>query len=568
MAERPPMPSLEDIQHWTQTLGRMQQMMLEAGWDVSMPMGSAVGDPATGIATAGDFWSASLDVWKRFLTPPGSSDAPPPVSDRRFRAEAWYTNPLFDWIRQSYGMIADRMLAQVDALDGLDDRERERFRFATRALVDAMSPTNFAFTNPEVIEKTIETRGENLVRGFANLMADLSKGQMTHADPDAFEIGRNLATTPGKVIHRTDLFELIHYAPTTDRVLKVPLVIFPPWINRFYILDLNPQKSLIRWAVEQGLSVFMVSWRSADASMAEVTWDDYVLAQVEAIDVVRDQLGVAAAHVIGYCVAGTTLAATLAWLTARGEADKVKSATFFTAQIDFSEAGDLLHFVSDETLGLIRHLSADGFLDGRYMAATFNLLRGRDLIWNYVADNYLLGRDYAPFDLLHWNGDTTNLPAKWHMAYLTDLYRDNLLVRPGALSIAGIPIDLTTVTTPAYVQAGREDHISPPASVWKFTEHFAGPLRFVLAGSGHIAGVVNPPAAGKYQYWTNDAATGSLEDFLSGARETRGSWWPDWIDWIRARDAATVPATGARKPGGGRKRKVLGDAPGEYVKMR
>jgi polyhydroxyalkanoate synthase len=351
-------------------------------------------------------------------------------------------------------------------------------------------------------------------------------------------------------------------------VLATPLVIFPPWINRFYILDLTPEKSFIRWAVDQGLSVFMVSWKSADADLVDVTWDDYVLAQIEAIDVIRDQLDVEAVHAIGYCVAGTTLAATLAYLTAKGEADKVKTATFFTAQVDFADAGDLLNFVDDAQLDMIRQLSPEGYLDGRYMAMTFNLLRGRDLIWNYVANNYLMGQDYAPFDLLHWNGDTTNLPAKWHLSYLTDLYRDNLLARPGALAIAGTPIDLTKVATPSYIQAGREDHIAPAESVWKITHLFAGPLKFVLAGSGHIAGVVNPPAAGKYQYWTNDKPAATLAEFVAGATETKGSWWPDWIAWLRGQDATEVKVKGAREPGKGKKRPAIADAPGDYVRAR
>ena len=321
--------------------------------------------------------------------------------------------------------------------------------------------------------------------------------------------------------------------------------------------------------MEQGLSVFVVSWKSADESMAEVTLDDYVLrGQIDAIDTVRDLFGGEAVHAIGYCVAGTTLAATLALLAARGEAAKVASATFFTAQVDFATPGDLSLFVDDEQLKLVDTLSQDkGFLDGRYMAATFNLLRGRDLIWNYVVNHYLLGQDYPQFDLLHWNGDTTNLPAKWHRAYLEDMYRDNKLVRAGGITIDGTPIDLSQVTTPAYVQAGREDHIAPPESVWKITEHFRGPLRFVLAGSGHIAGVVNPPAAGKYQYWTNDQPAASLDDFVAGATETKGSWWPDWIRWIGALGEATVPAIGARMPGGG-SLAAIEDAPGRYVRAR
>ncbi|HEX7851308.1 MAG TPA: class I poly(R)-hydroxyalkanoic acid synthase [Sphingomonas sp.] len=567
MANQTDAPSLQDMQHWTWVMGRAQQMMLEAGLGAGVPVIPGFNDPAT-LARVGDFWSDSLKLWQRFLDPAAAAgEAAVATKDKRFKSEAWQ-NPVFDWIRQSYLMIADQMLKQVDALEGLDPKQREQFRFATQGFIDAMSPSNFAFTNPDVIQKTIETRGENLLKGLSNMLNDLTKGQLTHTDTDAFEVGRNLATTPGKVIYRSPLFELIHYTPTTENVLATPLVIFPPWINRFYILDLTPEKSFIRWAVDQGLSVFMVSWKSADASLIDVTWDDYVLAQIEAIDAIRDQLDVEAVHAIGYCVAGTTLAATLAYLTARKEADKVRTATFFTAQVDFADAGDLLNFVDDGQLDMIKQLSPDGYLDGRYMALTFNLLRGRDLIWNYVANNYLMGQDYAPFDLLHWNGDTTNLPAKWHLSYLTDLYRDNLLVRPGALAIAGTPIDLAKVKTPSYIQAGREDHIAPAESVWKITHLFAGPLKFVLAGSGHIAGVVNPPAAGKYQYWTNAKPAATLADFVAGATETKGSWWPDWIEWIRNRDAKEVAVNGARMPGKGKKRTAITDAPGDYVRER
>jgi polyhydroxyalkanoate synthase len=311
----------------------------------------------------------------------------------------------------------------------------------------------------------------------------------------------------------------------------------------------------------------MVSWRSADESMADVTWDDYVRAQIEAIDHVRERLQVPSVHTIGYCVAGTTLAATLAILARRGEADKVKSATFLTAQVDFERAGDLKNFVDETQLTLIREASRGGFLDGRYMSATFNLLRGTDLIWNTMVNHYLLGQDYPAFDLLHWNGDVTNLPAKWHGAYLTDLYRDNKLVEPDALSADGTPIDLARIGTPAYVQAGREDHISPPDSVWKLTEHLSGPVRFVLAGSGHIAGVVNPPAARKYQYWTNEGLADTLETFVAGAEEHAGSWWLDWVGWLDAQDDARIKAVGKRRPGG-KGDKTIEDAPGRYVAMR
>jgi polyhydroxyalkanoate synthase len=579
-----PHASLEDMQHWTGVIGRAQQLLLEhateavlkAGEETTKPEAlSAVmtpmmfGDPMKMVKAQTDFWNDGLVMWQRFLTPQASTAPSAADGDRRFTAPQWRDNPFFDLIRQSYLMMSDHLLKGVDALDGMDPRQKEKIRFATQSFVDAMSPSNFALTNPLVLEKIFETRGENLLKGIEHMLADIQKGQLTHTDPTAFEVGRNIAATPGKVVKETPLYQLIQYTPVTETVQATPLIIFPPWINRFYILDLNPKNSFIRWAVEQGLSVFVVSWKSADSSMADVTMDDYVLrGQIDAIDTVRDLLGVEQVHAIGYCVAGTTLAMTLAYLAEQGQAAKVASATFFTAQVDFSAPGELNLFVDDEQLELTAALAKEnGYLDGRYMALTFNLLRGRDLIWAYVVNNYLLGQDYPTFDLLHWNGDTTNLPAKWHRAYLEDFYRDNKLVRPGALKIGDTPIDLRKIETPAYVQAGREDHIAPAASVWKITEHFKGPLRFVLAGSGHIAGVVNPPSAGKYQYWINEQPAANLAEFIEGSIETKGSWWPDWLIWIGERSGGEVPVKGARIPGKGRF-KAIEDAPGRYVRTR
>ena len=540
---------------WLQTIGTAQVDLMSKALD-------AMGGEGKGIA---DFWRTGLAAWGKLLQP-DEAGAVQPSKDKRFKDAAW-GQPPFAQIRASYEAATERLLAGVDAVQGLDEQARERLRFSARMLADAMSPSNFPWSNPQVIQRTAETGGGNLLKGMEHMLADMGKGQLTHVQGDAFEVGRNLATTPGKVVKRTPLYELIQYAPTTDKVLATPLVIFPPWINRFYILDLTPEKSFIRWAVAQGLTVFMVSWKSADATLKDVRWDDYVAAQIDAIDTVRALLDVPAAHAIGYCVAGTTLAATLAVLAARGEADKVASATFFTAQVDFADPGELKHFIDDDQLKMIEGLATDGYLDGRYMALTFNLLRGRDLIWNYVTSHYLMGEEYPAFDLLHWNGDTTNLPARWHQDYLKDLYRDNLLVEPGRLTVLGTAVDLTRVETPAYIQAGREDHIAPAESVWKITRLFRGPLKFVLAGSGHIAGVVNPPAAGKYQYWTNAATVDTLAEFVTGATETKGSWWPDWIVWLRDRGADEVAAAGARVPGGG-SLAALGEAPGEYVRSR
>jgi polyhydroxyalkanoate synthase len=579
-------PTLEDWQHWTLVMGRAQQMLMEY-WaeglrkDQPFPAWSppafgfgdagAPSDPMALMTAGAQAWAKGLETWGKML---GGVTAAPSADekerkDRRFSAPEWRDNPIFDTIRQTYLRVSDQLLGTVDEIENIDPETREKMRFATRSFVDAMSPSNFALTNPQVLKKTLETRGENLLHGLANMLKDIASGQLTQTRAGAFEVGRNLATTPGKVVRQTPLYQLIQYTPVSDEVLKTPVVIFPPWINRFYILDLSPEKSFVKWCVDNGISLFMVSWKSADESIADARLDDYVLkGQVDAIDTVRDLLGVEGVHAIGYCVAGTTLAATLAYLTAKGEANAVSSATFFTAQVDFSEAGDLKLFTGPETMGLLDELTKEkGYLDGRYMAATFNLLRGRDLIWSYVVNNYLLGEEPAPFDLLHWNSDTTNLPAAWHRDYLETLYKGNKLAEKGGLLVAGIPIDIDAVMTPTYVQAGREDHIAPPQSVWRIMDHFAGDKRFVLAGSGHIAGVVNPPAAQKYQYWVNDEPSPTLEAFVEGAEEHKGSWWPDWLAWLKALDPATVKAEGPRIPGKG-KLKAIEDAPGAYVKAR
>ena len=569
-----------DVQQWTDVMVRAQTMLAEhtlrmASAPASAPDLTQLFDPARwqampGMAamtqTMAGAWAQGMENWQKLLGGDFSGLAPPSGGDKRFTAPEWTDNPVFAILRQSYAAIADQLLGTAEALDGIDPAAKAKLRFATQNLIDAMAPTNLAFTNPQVIERAMATRGESLLKGLEHLLGDMTRGQMTHVDRSAFTIGENIAATPGKVVHETPLYQLIHYAPTTDSVMATPLVVFPPWINRFYILDLNPAKSFVKWCVDNGISLFMVSWKSADASLTDIVWDDYIAAQIDAIDTIRTRLKVPAVHTIGYCVAGTTLAATLAVLAAKGEADKVASATFFTAQVDFELAGDLKLFVDDTQLALLEQLSAPGFLDGRYMAATFNLLRGRDLIWNYVVNNYLLGNDYPAFDLLYWNSDTTNLPARWHRQYLTELYRDNRLVVPGSLRAQGVPIDLRRIVTPAYVQAGREDHIAPAASVWRIMHHLSGPRTFLLAGSGHIAGVVNPPAACKYQYWTGDSNAAALDDFIAGAAETKGSWWPHWLGWLQDLGAEMVPANGPRIPGG-KGNPAIEDAPGRYVKL-
>ncbi|WP_431732653.1 PHA/PHB synthase family protein [Erythrobacter litoralis] len=582
-----------DMQHWAEVGTKLQTMWMQYQAEQMANPQALVSyfDPSRWMALASSWYKQmpiaqaeqqkalmeeGFRLWEQVLGQYGfgpkageKSEGEPdlPRKDRRFSDERWRAHPAFALIHQTYLFLAERVSEMVENMEGLTPQQREQLRFTTKAVTEAASPANFPMLNPVVLERTLESRGENLVKGMEHLLADMRKGQLSHTDASAFKLGENIATTPGKVVYETPLYQLIQYTPTTEKVLETPLLIFPPWINRFYILDLNEKKSFVRWVVEQGVSVFMVSWKSADASMKDVVWDDYVRSQIEAIDVVRERLDVENVHTIGYCVAGTTLTATLSLMHTRGDADKVKSATFFTAQVDFEEAGDLLNFVDDQQLATVEALSPEGYLDGRYMAATFNMLRGTDLIWNYVVNNYMLGEEYPAFDLLHWNGDVTNLPAKWHQQYLRDLYRDNKLVEAGTLSVDGEKIDLGSVKTPTYVQAGKEDHIAPAESVWKITHHFSGPVKFVLAGSGHIAGVVNPPDAKKYQYWTNDASVRTLDEFRDGAEEHPGSWWPDWIEWLREQAPETVAANGNRKPGGKGDR-VIEDAPGRYVMAR
>ncbi len=528
--------------------------------------------PTAPLETAQKAAGDTVAIWQSVFAQLMGSEKEPaadalPRKDRRFSDPAWQQHPGFALLHQTYLMLAEHFSAAVKNVDGLDKEKKQQLEFAMQALLDAMSPDNFLATNPVVLKRTVETKGQNLVKGLQHLINDLKRGQLTHTDPDAFTLGENLAATPGKVVHETPLYQLIQYSPATDEVLEVPLVIFPPWINRFYILDLTPKKSFIKWAVDQGLTVFVVSWKSADSSMKDVVWDDYIRGQIEAIDHIRERLKVPAVHTIGYCVAGTTLAASLAVLARRGEADKVASATYFTAQVDFERSGELKTFIEDGKLELIDQLSGDGYLDGRFLAATFNALRGKDLIWNYVVNNYLMGEDYPAFDLLHWNGDVTNLPSKWHGAYLRDLYRDNKLATPDAMEACGVPIDLTRIETPTFIQAGKEDHIAPAESVWRATQHYSGPVTFMLAGSGHIAGVVNPPAAGKYQYWVGDSKAKSLEEYIESATEHPGSWWPYWMEWIEAQNGKRIAVKGKRKPGG-RGDTIIEDAPGRYVKSR
>jgi len=430
-----------------------------------------------------------------------------------------------------------------------------------------LAPSNFLMTNPQVLRETVRSGGQNLIRGMNNLLADLEKGggqlRVSMTDESAFQLGRNVATTPGKVVHQTPLMQLIQYQPTTQEVHKRPLVIIPPWINKYYILDLREKNSFIRWAVAQGHTVFVVSWVNPDASLAQKGFDDYMReGALAAFDAVEKASGERELNAIGYCLGGTLLGATLGYLSNKNQ-NRVASATFFVSLLDFSEPGELGVFIDEEQVAnLEKKMNQRGYLEGSEMAGTFNLLRANDLVWSFVVNNYLLGKDPFPFDLLYWNADSTRMPARMHSFYLRNMYIKNLLAEPGGIELDGVPIDLGTVRTPAYFISTVEDHIAPWKTTYKGAKYLGGPVRFVLGGSGHIAGIVNPPAAKKYHYWVNDALPNTPEEWFTGAKQIPGSWWEDWQAWVERQNAGG-PKVPARIPAN-----ALEDAPGSYASLR
>jgi polyhydroxyalkanoate synthase len=506
-------------------------------------------------------------AWQRF-----SGETVPPVvlpdsHDRRFKDQNWEDNPFFDFIKQAYLLTSRWALELVDEAEGIDDHTRRKARFYIEHIVNALSPTNFAFTNPEVLRHTFATSARNLVDGFERLERDLESGQgrlrIAQTDASAFELGHNVAMTPGKVVFQNEVMQLIQYEPQTAKVAELPLLIVPPWINKFYILDLNPQKSFIRWAVAQGLTVFVISWVNPDAAHADKTFGDYMREGFfTACDAVKAATGVGRLNAVGYCVGGSMLAAALAYMAAKGD-DRVRAVTFLATQVDFEKAGDLLVYVDEEQVRWIEGRMAEkGYLPGQRMADAFNFLRSNDLIWAYVINNYLMGRDPAAFDLLYWNSDGTRMPANVHSFYLRECYLHNRLSQ-GLMTLDGQRLDLKEVKVPVYNLACREDHIAPLASVFRVGKFLGGPTRLVVAGSGHIAGVINPPKARKYQYWTNDSGAATLEEWMDGASEHPGSWWPDWGRWIKEHSGKEVEA---RAIGAG-KLKPIEDAPGSYVRV-
>ena len=533
-------------------------------------------NPARLVQAQMGFWQDYLTLWSSTARRMMGGEAGPvieePKGDRRFKDDAWRENEVFDFIRQSYLLSARYFTSAVNSADGLDAKTTQKVDFYTRQFVDAMSPANFVLTNPEVLRKTAETGGANLLKGLSNLLFDLERGKgklrIRMTDDSKFKVGENIAVTPGKVVFQTPLMQLVQYTPTTKKVLKRPLVIFPPWINKFYILDLRPKNSFIRWAVDQGHTVFVASWVNPDEALAEKGFDDYMKEGVlAALDAIEQATGVREINAIGYCLGGTLLATTLAYMATKRDT-RIKSATYFVTMTDFEEAGELGVFIDEEQLtALEEKMGKRGFLDGREMATTFNMLRANDLIWSFVVNNYLMGQDPFPFDLLYWNDDSTRMPARMHSFYLRRMYQQNDLCKeagkPGAIELLGAKIDLRRIKVPSYLISTREDHIAPWKSTYRGTQLYKGPVRFVLAASGHIAGVVNPPDSGKYSHWVNEELPESPDDWFAGATELAGSWWPDWQRWITALDRTEVPA---REPGDG-KLAAIENAPGSYVRV-
>jgi len=536
-------------------------------------MGKLAMNPEKVMRAQADLFDRYMELWRRSAARLGGETAEPVATpakgDKRFNDPDWSENPVFDVMKQSYLLTSNWLNGLVSDVEDVEPLTKRRVEFFTKMLTDAFSPSNFLVSNPAALREAMQSQGESLLRGVQNFAADLARGggqlAISQTDAQRFKVGENVATAPGKVVFRNDLFELLQFSPSTEEVYEVPLLIFPPWINKYYILDLRPENSMIRWLSSQGFTVFVTSWVNPDASLSGKTIEDYMTDGVyAAVEQVLEQTGAKSVNAVGYCIGGTLLSCALAHMAARGD-ERIGAATFFAAQQDFEEAGDLLLFTNDEWLKDLegRIDAAGGVLPSGAMADTFNALRANDLIWSFFVNNYLMGKEPAAFDLLFWNSDQTRMPKALHMSYLADFYRDNRLAK-GELVIDNVRLDLSAVTIPIYVQSSKEDHIAPFRSVYRGAKLFGGPVTFIMAGSGHIAGVINHPDAKKYQHWTNPDLPTTVEDWQAGAAEHPGSWWPNWSEWLAARSgdkvAARDPAKGPLQP--------LEDAPGSYVKVR
>jgi polyhydroxyalkanoate synthase len=530
-------------------------------------------NPARVIESQMSLWQDYMQLWqtttRRFLGESAEPVVTPDQADRRFKDKLWEENEVFDFIKQSYLLTARWVQGVVHGVEGLDSHTAHKVDFYTRQFVDAMAPSNFVATNPEVLRETMDTGGENLLKGLNHLLEDLERGKgklaIRMTDTNAFRIGENIASTPGKVVYQNDLIQLLQYSPTTETVAKTPLMIIPPWINKYYILDLRPKNSFIRYAVAEGHTVFVLSWVNPGEELAAKSFEDYMIeGPLAAIAHIQAATGTDKVNAIGYCLGGTLLAATLAYMAATGD-NRIASATYFTTLTDFAEAGDLQVFIDEAQLKYLEEkMQQKGFLDGAEMASTFNMLRANDLIWSFVVNNYLLGKEPFPFDLLYWNSDSTRMPAAMHSFYLRKMYKENRLVQPGGIMLKETPIDLRSIKVPTYMISTRDDHIAPWKSTYAATQLYSGPTKFVLSASGHIAGVVNPPEAHKYCYWTNTRKPKDADAWLKNAEQHEGSWWPDWQKWVSKFSGGT---TAARVPGDNGT-PVLDEAPGSYVKAR
>ena len=527
-------------------------------------------NPAAVASAQIDLFYDTLSLWQNtaermFMLRAHGADTP---LDKRFKHPQWSENPIFSFVKDSYLVAAKSILSAVREVKGMDDGTARKVDFYTRQFVDALSPSNFVATNPEVLTATLESGGQNLLRGLANLLVDLERSNgrpsITMTDMKAFRLGENIATTPGKIVYQNELMQLIQYCSSTQEVQRRPLLIVPPWINKYYVLDLQPTNSLIKWAVDQGHTVFVISWVNPDEKLAEKSFENYMIeGTLAALDAIKSATGERSVNTIGYCLGGTLLASTAAYSAAKGD-DRIASATYFVTLVDFTDAGDMAVFIDEEQLAsLERRMRERGYLEAQDMATAFNMLRANDLIWSFVVNNYLLGKEQMPFDLLFWNSNSTRMPAAMQSFYLRKMYQQNLLAKPGGISLVGTPIDLSKIRTPTFILSTREDHIAPWKSTYAATSLYSGPVKFVLSASGHMAGVINAPG-GKYGHWTNDNLPLGPDEWFADATPHQGSWWPVWNDWVTQLDSRRVPA---REPGG-RKLTIIEDAPGSYVRVR
>ena len=583
-ATQKPLPGMMTQEEWmalmqqsqSAWLGASQQAMQTSSLSptVSMQVSKAymelfakmAADPAKLMTQQAQFWQGTLQLWSDSAQQFFKQKDPEPaqVKDKRFKDAAWEQNAVYAFLRQSYLLVRQQVQDAVEHVDGMSPHSAKSVEFYTRQMLDAINPANSAMTNPEVMRATIDSKGENLMHGWQNLLTDMQEGRIRMCDTQQFQLGENIATTPGAVVYQNDLMQLLQYTPTTKEVQEVPILITPAWINKYYILDLGPENSLVRWLTDQGFTVFMISWVNPDERYAQTRFDDYMLhGPLAAMGVVEKITGSKKTHLTGYCLGGTLQAILLAYLTTKGEAERVASATYLTTMLDFAEPGDLGVFIDEEQIADIEtRMAQKGFLEGKEMALTFNLLRANDLIWSFVVNNYMLGKTPLPFDLLYWNSDATRLPAAMHSFYLRNMYLHNRLKDPGGIIVDKIAIDLHRIEVPSYVLSTRDDHIAPWKSTYAATHMFKGDTRFVLAASGHIAGVVNPPAKNKYNYTTNQTLPATPEAWDAHTETHAGSWWGDWAAWLKPKSG---PKVDARQPGEG-KFKILEAAPGSYVR--